>query len=278
VVFADPEKRFSAAYLERIRRRPTKAHLPYLAELAEFYDDAELRAAVADHPDWHSSAGVIDESRRAPAMGAVERMLVAEAMAHPGVRQVDLARSMGVSSTALGHLTYFLGKARILDRQTVGGRVILGPGKRCTDVGLDTEAALALIARRESDPQSWHTSVRQWTHGQSGSDGATPGILGDELGAVVDLGGDGLLAAGGHNVEEFDIAELFELVVRDDTDGALAAARPDNYDGIASIDLTLDCADPKIRMWELRIEIRPATAENTAEVDPYDDYREIEEL
>ncbi len=277
-MFTHPEKRFSAAYLEQIRRRPAKAHLPYLAELAEFYDDAELRAAVADHPDWHSSAWVIDESRRAPATGTVERMLVAEAMSHPGVRQVDLARSMGVSSTALGHLTYFLGKARILDRQTVGGRVILGPGKRCAEVGLDTEAAQALIAMRESDPQRWHATVRQWTHGQSGSDEVTPGVLGDELGAVVAPPGDGLLAADGHDVEEFDIAELFELVVRDGTDEALAAARPDNYDGIASIDLTLDCADPKIGVWELRIEIRPAAAENTAEGDPYDDYREIEEL
>jgi len=52
VVFTHPEKRFSAAYLTQIRRRPAKAHLRCLAELAEFYDDAELRAAVADHPDY----------------------------------------------------------------------------------------------------------------------------------------------------------------------------------------------------------------------------------
>lgn len=278
MVFAHPEKRFSATYLERIRRRPAKAHLPYLAELAEFYDDAELRAAVPNHPGWHSSAWVIDESRRAPAIGAVERMLVAEAMTHPGVRQVDLARSMGVTSTALGHLTYFLGKARVLDRQTVGGRVILGPGKHCAVVGLDIDAAQALIATRESDPQLWHATVRRWTHGQSGPDEATPGVLGDELGAVVDPESDDVIATDGHEVEEFDIAELFELVVRDGTDGALAAARPDNYDGIASIDLTLDCADPKIGVWELRVEIRPAAPEDTAEVDPYDDYRETEEL
>lgn len=277
-MFTHPEKRFSAAYLEQIRRRPAKAHLPYLAELAEFYDDDELRSAVADHPGWHSSAWVIDESRRAPATGAVERMLIAEAMAHPGVRQVDLAQSMGVASTELGHLTYFLGKARILDRQTVGGRVILGPGKRCAEVGLDIEAAQALIATRENDPESWDATVRRWTGGQSGSDEATPGVLGDELGAVVDPDGDGLVTAGGHEVEEFDIAELFELVVRDGNDGALAAARPDSYDGIASIDLTLDCTDPKIGVWELRVEVRPAAAEDTAEVDPYDDYREIEEL
>ncbi|MCW1957991.1 MAG: hypothetical protein KIH64_005490, partial [Mycobacterium sp.] len=272
-MFTHPEKRFSAAYLEQIRRRPAKAHLPYLAELAEFYDDAELRAAVAEHPDWHSSAWVIDESRRAPATGAVERMLVAEAMTHPGVRQVDLARSMGLTSTVLGDLTYFLGKARILDRQTVGGRVILGPGKRCAEIGLGAEAAQALIATRESDPQSWHATVRRLTGSQEDADEATPGAP-DELGAVVDLDGDGLVTTDGHEVEEFDIAELFELVVRDGTDGALAAARPDNYDGIASIDLTLDCADPKIGVWELRVEIRPAASEDTAEVDPYDDYRE----
>lgn len=273
MVFNHPEKRFSANYLEQIRRRPAKAHLPYLAELAEFYDDPQLRAAVANHPDWHSSAWVIDESRRAPATGAVERMLVAEAMTHPGVRQVDLARSMGVTSTALGHLTYFLGKARILDRQTVGGRVILGPGKRCAEVGLDTEAAQALIATRESDPQSWHATIRRWTHGQSGPDEATPGLLGDDLGGVVDLDGDSLVATDGREVEGFDIAELFELVVRDGTDEVLAAVRPDNYDGSASIDLTLNCADPDVGVWELRVEIRPAAPADTAEVDPYDDYR-----
>lgn len=276
MVFTHPEKRFSAAYLEQIRRRPAKAHLPYLAELAEFYDDAELRAAVADHPDWHSSAWVIDESRRAPATGAVERMLVAEAMTHPGVRQVDLARSMGLDSTTLGHLTYFLGKARILDRQTVGGRVILGPGKRCAEIGLDTEAAQSLIATRESDPQSWHATVRRLVGGLEDAE-ATPGTR-DELGAVVDLDGDGLVTAGGNEVEEFDVAELFELVVRDGTDGALAAARPDSYDGIASIDLTLDCSGLEIGVWELRVEVRPAAPEDTTEVDPYDDYREIEEL
>jgi hypothetical protein len=270
VVFTHPEKRFSAAYLTQIRRQPAKAHLPFLAELAELYDDAELRAAVADHPDWHSSPWVINESRRAPATGAVERMLVAEAMTHPGVRQVDLARSMGIASSALGHLTYFLGKAQILDRQTVGGRVILSPGKRCEEVGLDTDAAQALIATRESDPQSWHTTVRRLTHGQERADEATPEVIGAELGAVVDQDGDGLITADSHEVEEFYISELFELVVRDRSNEVLAAALPDNYDGVASIDLTLNCTDPKLGAWEMRVAIRPAIMED-AEVDPHDD-------
>ena len=88
-------------------------------------------------------------------------MLVAEAMIHPGVRQIDLARSMGVDSTTLGNLTHFLGKARILDRQTVGGRVILGPGKRCAEVGLNADAAQALTAARDSDPHGWHATVHR---------------------------------------------------------------------------------------------------------------------
>lgn len=111
----------------------------------------------------------------------------------------------------------------------------MGPGKRCAAIGLGAEAAQALIATRESDPQSWHATVRRLTGSQEDADEATPGAP-DEVGAVVDLDGDGLVTTDGHEVEEFDIAELFELVVRDSTDGALAAARPDNYDGIASID------------------------------------------
>lgn len=93
------------------------------------------------------------------AIGVIERMLIAEAILRPGSRQVDIAKDMMIDSSGLGSWSYWLGKAQILDRRLIGGRVFLAPGKRCEEVGLNAETAASMVTLRHASPESWESVV-----------------------------------------------------------------------------------------------------------------------
>ena len=158
-VMKTPAKLYSAAYLRYIKERLPKAHMPHLAELAAFYDDDDLRAVVSERLEIERYLEVHAACLQQAAVGLIERMLVAEVIVRPDSRQVDIAKDMLIDSSSLGHWSYHLGKAKIFDRRTVGGRVFLAPGKRCEDVGLDAASAASLIASRTSSPEHWEPVV-----------------------------------------------------------------------------------------------------------------------
>lgn len=161
---ADRDGRLSVAYVEQLKRTPFGAQVHDLAELAELYDDDSLREAVDQHPDVKNYEWVQAEAKKGAALGLISRMLVAEAIVRPGSRQVDIARAMRINSSTLGTLSYHMAKAGFFDRTKAGARVVLGPGARCAETGLDTEKALRLIADREDRAEVWDEIVFTATH------------------------------------------------------------------------------------------------------------------
>ncbi len=150
------EGRYSQAYLRQLRITPVSVALHCVTELAEFYDDDELRRAVRDHPDleWRHA---VDSGAQAAVRGAIERMLIAEVIAKPDSRQVDLSAAMGVDSSMIGSIAYDMAKAGFLDRRKEANRVVLSPGERCCEVGLDFRSAASLIAGRAKAVEEWAT-------------------------------------------------------------------------------------------------------------------------
>lgn len=177
------EGRLSAAYRMQLRLTPHAIPVRDMAEIAELYDDDLLRQAINGHPDreidedleddeWSveddewakATADRFDEDAKAgAAIGLIARMLVAEAILHPGVRQSDLKGHMGITSGPQSKLTYPLGKAGILHRTVEKTQVFLAPTDRCEELGLDENSAAELVAWRDGNPDLWAEIIQRAT-------------------------------------------------------------------------------------------------------------------
>ena len=173
--------RLSVAYLEQLRRTPFGTSIDELAELAELYDDDSLREAVRQHPYLKYEEELESVAQRGAALGLISRMLVAEAVMQPGVRQADLKGAMGISSGPQTQRTYPLGKAGFLNRTSVKTQVFLAPGERCGELGLDADSAAALIAWRDGNPGKWAEVIRRATREAWTSPPRIPDILAEYL-------------------------------------------------------------------------------------------------
>jgi len=152
------EGRFSQAYLRQIKLTPSGVALECVTELAEFYDDEELRGAARNHPEL-KYLGAYEGGVAGAVQGAIARMLIAEVIAKPDSRQVDIAAAMNIDTANIGSIAYELGKAGFFDRTKVANRVVLSPGARCEEVGLDSNSAAALIAGRSNRVDEWATAM-----------------------------------------------------------------------------------------------------------------------
>lgn len=152
----EKEGRFSRAYLKQLKLTPHAVALACVTELAEFYDDDHLRHAARKHPDL-DLLGAFESGKQAAVQGAVGRMLIAEVITNPGARQVDLAAAMNVPTDFVSSIAYQLGLADFLHRSKEANRVLLSPGDRCVELGLDLDAASALIAGRPIRADQWRT-------------------------------------------------------------------------------------------------------------------------
>lgn len=168
--------RLSAAYRMQLQLTPHAVPVRDLAEIAELYDDDLLRQAINGHPDreidadaeddeWaKATADRFDEDAKAgAAIGLIARMLVAEAILHPGVRQSDLKGQMGITSGPQSELTYPLGKAGILHRTVEKTQVFLAPADRCGELGLDEDRATEFVAWRDVNPDLWVEIIQRAT-------------------------------------------------------------------------------------------------------------------
>ena len=158
------EGRLSATYRAQLQSTPFGVQIQDLAEIAELYNDDLLRQAIGQHPDMDAYEWSDDEAKRGAALGLVSRMLVAEAILQPGVRQADLKGPMGISSGPQTERTYPLGKAGFLKRTSEKTQVFLAPGDRVGELGLDASSAAELIAWRDGDPEAWDEIIDRATH------------------------------------------------------------------------------------------------------------------
>lgn len=168
--------RHSVAYRIQLRETPHSVGIGDLAEIAELYDDDQLRQAIERHPDkdgdeWDdayewtdaAAAALDEEVQRGAARGRIARMLVAEAILQPGIRQVDLTERMGISSETQSMFTYPLGKAAVLHRTLEKSRVVLAPTDCSGELGLDEVSAAELVAWRDGNRDDWNEVVQRAT-------------------------------------------------------------------------------------------------------------------
>lgn len=164
---AEKHGRLSLAFYRAVKRRPVSALLVDVVELPELYDDESLTQAAREHPDGAyygpdavpaATSAAVSVAKSA-ANGAIARMLVAEVMIHPGSRQVDLFKGMGLETVLVNGIAYQMRRAGVFDSTKVNGRVVLAPGEHCADFGLDKDGAGTLIASRTHNPDDWSRTI-----------------------------------------------------------------------------------------------------------------------